>query len=472
MMEDKDWLKGLQNKMKDYEEPAPEGLWEDIESSVFPQRKRRVVALPILWRTAAVAAVVALGVFAGLRLTDPGNGEPDKTQEILASGTPSSVISEGGQDDPVEIVEPVSRENGHNPLLAESVPSRGRSAQRTSMRFAVGQSPEQKLTAEQEPEAVTRQQEVNEYIPESFAPESVVSESAAPAKATPEEVASEAITEPVKPVEKTVTVTTGHDDEDWSGYISASNEPRAFRRKAATLDLSFSEGAMGSVDESSFDLQMYYRGSAPASAPGLIGNPGDGQDGVDRLQTRGLAPMGIKSPSMVTSKSDHRRPVRMALTANVPISGKLGLESGLMLTTLRSTFSAEAGQTLTETEQTLRYIGVPLNLTASLFDSRWFSLYLGGGGMVEKCVSGKSVTTETLAGVRQGDGVRKSFTVKPLMWSLNASAGLQANLTKRLGVYVEPGLSYHFDDKSDYQTVYRDRPLDFSLTFGARFSLR
>ena len=175
---------------------------------------------------------------------------------------------------------------------------------------------------------------------------------------------------------------------------------------------------------------------------------------------------------MVTSKSDHRRPVRMALTANVPISGKLGLESGLMLTTLRSTFSAEAGQTLTETEQTLRYIGVPLNLTASLFDSRWFSLYLGGGGMVEKCVSGKSVTTETLAGVRQGDGVRKSFTVKPLMWSLNASAGLQANLTKRLGVYVEPGLSYHFDDKSDYQTVYRDRPLDFSLTFGARFSLR
>ena len=76
MMEDKDWLKGLQNKMKDYEEPAPEGLWEDIESSVFPQRKRRVVALPILWRTAAVAAVVALGVFAGLRLTDPGNGEP------------------------------------------------------------------------------------------------------------------------------------------------------------------------------------------------------------------------------------------------------------------------------------------------------------------------------------------------------------------------------------------------------------
>ena len=120
----------------------------------------------------------------------------------------------------------------------------------------------------------------------------------------------------------------------------------------------------------------------------------------------------------------------------------------------------------------MRYIGVALNLTASLFDTKWFSLYLGGGCMVEKCVSGKSVTTETLAGVRQGNDVRKSFTVKPLMWSLSASAGLQANLTKRFGVYVEPDLSYHFDDKSDCRTIYRDRPLDFSFTFGARFSLR
>ena len=50
MMEDNDWLKGLQSKMKDYEEPAPEGLWENVESSVFPEKKRDSVADPLAKR--------------------------------------------------------------------------------------------------------------------------------------------------------------------------------------------------------------------------------------------------------------------------------------------------------------------------------------------------------------------------------------------------------------------------------------
>ena len=99
-------------------------------------------------------------------------------------------------------------------------------------------------------------------------------------------------------------------------------------------------------------------------------------------------------------------------------------------------------------------------------------MYAGVGGMVEKSVSGKTVTTETVGGVKQGDSVKKSLNVKPLMLSLNASAGLQANLTRNLGVYVEPGLSYHFDDGSGVSTIYKDRPLDFAVTIGARFSFR
>ena len=443
-MEDKDWLKGLENKLKDYEEPAPEGLWEGIESSIAPVEKRRVVALPWLWRSVAAAAVVALGVFAGLRLHGLGDDvKLNESQEALASGEPSSVINDGSRGTPVEIVPNPESET----LLAESVSSRPRGSLKKKVLPVADES------VAETPVLETAVEET-EVIPSE-------------AEAIP------AVTEKDEVVREKTTVSTGYDGQDWSEYLSATSDSHPSRRKASSLDVSFSGGAMDSRKEDVYDLQMFYRGSAPASAPGLtVDGLGGGPGGDANVQTKALAPMSPRNSTSVVSKSDHRRPVRFALTANYPISGTFGLESGLTFTTLRSSFSTEAGSTLTETDQTLMYIGVPLNMTASIFDTKLFSLYAGVGGMVEKSVSGKTVSTETVGGVKQGDSVRKNLNVKPLLWSLNASAGLQANLTRNLGVYVEPGLSYHFDDGSDVSTIYKDRPLDFAVTIGARFSFR
>lgn len=439
-MEDKDWLKGLENKLKDYEESAPEGLWEGIESSIAPVEKRRVAALPWLWRSVAAAAVVALGVFAGLRLHGLGDDvKLNESQEALASGEPSSVINDGSQGTPVEIVPNPESET----LLAESVSSRSRESLKKKVLPVADES------VAETPVLETAVEET-EVIPSE-------------AEAIP------AVTEKDEVVREKTTVSTDYDGQDWSEYLSATSDSRPSRRKASSLDVSFSGGAMDSRREDAYDLQMFYRGSAPASAPGLLV---DGPGGDANVQTKAHAPMSLRNSTSVVSKSDHRRPVRFALTANYPISGTFGLESGLTFTTLRSSFSTEAGRTLTETDQTLMYIGVPLNMTASIFDTKLFSLYAGVGGMVEKSVSGKTVSTETVGGVKQGDSVKKNLNVKPLLWSLNASAGLQANLTRNLGVYVEPGLSYHFDDGSGVSTIYKDRPLDFAVTIGARFSFR
>lgn len=456
-MEDKDWIKGLENKLKDYEEPAPEGLWEDIESSVFPVKKRRVIPMPALWRSVAAAAVVALGVFAGIRFYVPGGDASDEPRENLASGKPSSVKNDGGQDRPVEIVHSAGEAAGAGTLLADSGQDRVR-------RKAVRQTAPVEKDAPVEAETNS----VPDQIPE---PEPVVEVE----PDVPVAVEETAVLEDGQDIQlKKKAAATDHDGEDWSEYISATSDSRSSGRGAASLDVAFSGGTVDSRKESSYDLQMFYRGSAPASAPGMMpdyGEMGDYAGGAEG-QTRAMAPMPLNSPTSAVSKSDHRRPVRLAVTVNYPISRTFGLETGVTFTTLRSTFSNETGRTLSETDQTLRYVGLPLNMTASIFDSRFVSLYVSAGGMAEKSVSGKSVTTETLGGVKQGDSVTKNLNVKPLLWSLNASAGLQVNLAKRIGLYAEPGLSYHFDDKSGVSTIYKDRPLDFSLTFGARFLLR
>ncbi len=443
-MEDKDWLRSLQDKLRDYEEPAPDGLWEDIESSLPPVRRGGAILRPALWRSVAAAAVVALGVFAGLRVFDSGLvAQPDSQQGILASGQPSSVISDGRPDSSVDVVET----SGEPVLLADNHVS-GRSVQTGTAR-------------NETPDAVVITSSEKEELP--VAAESSVVD-------TQENVVE---TEPERPSEEIAPSVTGYDDEDWSDYLSASNDGAKTAGGTAVLDVSFSGAPAGFKNEDLYDLRMFYHGSGPQSSDALITDGVGCPAGGSQFQTRALATatVGDGTPNAV-SRSDHKRPVRLALTASYPVCKTLSVETGLAYTTLRSAFSNELGGTVTQTEQTLRYLGVPLNVSVSVYGSKWFSLYLGGGGMAEKCLSGKSVTTCRLYGVRQGDDVRKDLDVKPLLWSLNVSAGLQANLSRNLGLYVEPGLSYHFDDGSDVQTIYKERPLDFMLTFGARISFR
>lgn len=447
-MEDNDWLKSVRNKLEDYGEPAPDGLWEDMESSLPPTRRGAVILRPLVWRSVAAAAAVALGVFAGLRVFDDfARVEPhDNQQGILASGQRSSVISDGGSDSPVDVVDPSSEPV----LLADN---------------RVSGHPAQTGTSLKENSGVAATVFESEELPVPAETSVVDTEENA--------VATEPVTEPEKPAEEVKPSVTVCEDEDWSGYLSASNDGGKTAGGTAVLDVSFSGTPAGFSNEDFYDLRMFYHGSGPESSNGLITDGGDCPAGGSQFQTRALATASVRdeAPTAVT-RSDHKRPVRLALTASYPVGKTLSVETGLAYTTLRSTFSNELGGTVTQTEQTLRYLGVPLNVTASVYGSKRFSLYLGGGGMAEKCLSGKSVTTDRLYGVRQGDDVRKNLDVKPLLWSLNASAGLQVNLSGNAGLYVEPGVSYHFDDGSDVQTIYKERPLDFMLTFGVRFSLK
>ena len=73
-----------------------------------------------------------------------------------------------------------------------------------------------------------------------------------------------------------------------------------------------------------------------------------------------------------------------------------------------------------------------------------FTLYASGGGMVEKCVNASTKSVVSIAGEKNEGSVKNSFSVKPLVWSLNASAGLQASLPSSFGIFLEPGISYHF----------------------------
>ena len=58
-----------------------------------------------------------------------------------------------------------------------------------------------------------------------------------------------------------------------------------------------------------------------------------------------------------------------------------------------------------------------------------------------------------------------------LQWSINANLGVQYNISNLLGIYLEPGVGYYFDDGSDVLTIYKEKKCNFDFQLGVRFNL-
>ena len=130
------------------------------------------------------------------------------------------------------------------------------------------------------------------------------------------------------------------------------------------------------------------------------------------------------------------------------------VETGLTYTLLSS--DAKFADSDQKTKQKLHYLGIPLKANWNFLDKKLFTLYVSGGGMIEKCVYGKLGTEKE--------------TVKPLQFSVSGAVGAQFNATKRVGIYVEPGVAYFFDDGSDVQTIRKENPFNFNIQAGIRLT--
>lgn len=172
----------------------------------------------------------------------------------------------------------------------------------------------------------------------------------------------------------------------------------------------------------------------------------------------------------VSTVTEHYQPVSVGLAVSLGLSRNLSVESGVNYSCLVSDMSSGTDDNRYDIRQTLHYIGVPLRLRLSFWRPGNFDFYLSAGGEVEKCVYGTSSTTYVV-GSSARSTVGEKLVVDPLQWSLGASAGIGYRFSELIGIYLEPGISYYFDNGSFVETVYRERPLNFSLGLGLRFNL-
>lgn len=217
--------------------------------------------------------------------------------------------------------------------------------------------------------------------------------------------------------------------------------------------------------------------SSRPTAAELGANPLDcgvsSADWVDRRVESAAGVIVYNQPEVSTEYS-HKMPVKIGASIRYDFNKFLGIESGLTYSFLSSdlkTGKEGAVSGWSKGVQSMHYLGIPLNLSFNIFSSRYFNAYVTAGGLMEKCVRGSLKTDEYLDGKYHGSS-STSLKQKGLQWSVNGAAGIQVNILPQLGLYMEPGVSHHFRNNSKVRTIYSDKPTDFSLSFGLRYTFR
>ena len=158
---------------------------------------------------------------------------------------------------------------------------------------------------------------------------------------------------------------------------------------------------------------------------------------------------------MLPGSPVHYFPLKLGLSARIPVAMNLFVSTGIDYSLYRSTFPFTL---VGEKEQQAHYLGIPVRLDWVFISGKLFDVYLGGGLEADICV-GATFAGKTI----QKDG---------LCLSLQGAGGVQFNATRHLGFYVEPQLSWRIPFGSPVLETYRTaHPLQFNVAAGVRLTI-
>lgn len=441
-----DWTDTLKQKMAGYEERPSDELWAALSEKAGLQESRRKVIPVWFWGLSAAAALMA-GIFVVTNVND------------------KSVNALGGITADVAVSEPVEM-----PLAQELLEVK--SAEALSLAdVAVGIKQEaakvgikQKVKSRKAKSGL-----IAEAVPvESRVGAGVVEDSAESADTSVlenQDVDAVPVESSVSAVAEDVTSVNAEEQAamSWDEYLKETPSEKARARRSGGFSAGIvAGGAVGGNTSGSKPTAMVM-GANPLAA---------GVTKTDWIDKDSKASAIVYNQPEVQEEYSHKIPVKVGLTARYNITGRLGVETGLtysILSTSVKTGNSETGKNWSTVSQTLHYLGIPLNISFNILNSRYVNIYVTGGGMMEKSISGNIKTDEYVDG-KFDRTLTTNISPKGLQWSVNAAAGVQANILPQLGFFVEPGVSHHFKNSSRVRSIYTDKPTDFSLGFGLRYS--
>ena len=240
-----------------------------------------------------------------------------------------------------------------------------------------------------------------------------------------------------------------------SSYVIQESNARRHQSSSWSVQLYGENGVVGSKNSNGFDAAFVP--SHDASGPVSPGNFTDAFYSV--MAIRALT--GTPSADYY-EKVKHHFPISVGVQVGWGVTECLRINTGVVYTNVSSDFINSSYNTTQVTTQTLHYVGVPVNISYDFWQTKRFKTYVTAGGEADFNVKNHT----------ESDGEVMASKHDRTQWSANASLGAQFDIIPQLGIYVEPGAKYYFDNGSQIENTFKDKKLNFNLQFGLRWNIK
>ena len=443
-----DWTDRLRDRMADYEMPVGDELWANIEQSlaqdeVFANKNDHSnygVARSVVMRRFSIAASIAALLAGGAYVYfHPWNEVAENEVAAIFDKGPKTFIDNRKTTVPKDSQAAISA-NGQNAMSKDGLQTMSGGGQTK-----------------------------NNILAQSNSVESVSSESALSLDLDTQSSARSVN-------EKSVTVPSSRSSRKVNSLITSEGDVMSSAQSGRRTVL-----AQSSMDEELGRKDKRHRGGLKLQLygeNGFIGKTSGGNSPVLMSSMPSSDPvyydknikianffderyMAMIPTSDLYEETKHHQPISVGMQVGFHLLPKLKLSTGLVYTKVSSDFISGVSDTRTVSTQDLHYMGIPLNLSYSVWEYKGLHTYVTAGG--EGAVNIKN-HTET-------DGEVKESKRDKMQWSTNASVGIQYDFIPQLGVYVEPGMKYYFDNGSQIENIFKDKKLNFNIQFGLRFNV-
>lgn len=457
-MSNQDWTSKLQDQLAGYQESVSHDLWAGIEQSLAQKNIESVSTNP---QTIVSESSESTDLHVG--------SEAKKNARIVyfkrwsAAAAAVALLGIGGS---YVYLHQEDVEKGNLQLASHAVsPSHVVSAdlQSAASSVAVRQSAPSHVVSSDLQSTASQSKMGNTLVEESENGISLLAENSDPAEPVSEDKATDSSTDhktlPRSTDHKALTRSTDHHAAAYASqsyHFEKNEEVSGWSMQLYAENLTPSLGGVNS--DASGSYRDYSHGTMAEPMPGVIPDPTAG--GIYGEEYLLASYKAIQRNQQGNAK--HHAPVSVGLQVAFGIAPRLSLSTGLVYTRTSSDFYPYAPSSSYNVHQVLHYVGIPVGLNYEFWQSGGFHAYVMAGAEADYNV--KNDTEE--------EGVKKENAKRDrVQFSGKASLGAQYDITPKVGLYIEPGAKYYFDNGSHVENTFKDKKLNFNLQFGLRFNL-